>query len=650
MGNCSSQSDEPVKHDVVQTSEVSSSDAKIPQQEVSRPSVENDDPRRLAVMQRAASRIQRQARKKRAMKAANAETQWKLFADIDTQDEAEMLHLAVFMQTLIDTVPGAQKVDQEGLITQLRTDETVDQIKSPSTRQINEDEGFIKLESIKMTEKITDKDYFEIGNNEVTPAIAADIVEVYRSGGKLSRASIVKVLRRAYKLLLRLGNITKLTISNTSKLTVVGDLHGQLSDLLYIFDQTGLPNAENRFIFNGDFVDRGEHGLEIIVILFAFMVAEGVEIVCLNRGNHEDLAVCRVYGFENEVKQKYDDLLFEMFAEVFNHLPLFSIANDSIFVVHGGLFHNPNVTMQDLADINRSDYFVKPPVPYPQSIKGLQPEDARAEYLKQLQRDALWSDPTDEMGCFLNPRGAGVSFGPDVAETFMANHNLCMIVRSHECVLRGFDLPFVNPYVDSSLEYLEAQPLNPRRLQKAFEKAPLLCTLFSASNYIGGDNEGAFLQFATHPFPMSRPTYRNPGIHYLVKRYKTSESTVSLRETTHTSLAELIMKRKAALLSAFEAKDKDNSGYVTRLEWADVMQRVTNIKIRWLSIISTIAPSDAITPTSVLYKVFLSHFRPGKSTGDEASINSAIMDDMYGQRKRLEQVFYFFDTNGDGVS
>ena len=51
--------------------------------------------------------IQRLARQKKALKTALAEHQWKIFADFDTRDEAEMLHLAVFMQSLLDNVPDA---------------------------------------------------------------------------------------------------------------------------------------------------------------------------------------------------------------------------------------------------------------------------------------------------------------------------------------------------------------------------------------------------------------------------------------------------------------------------------------------------------------------------------------------------------------
>ena len=44
---------------------------------------------------------------------------------------------------------------------------------------------------------------------------------------------------------------------------VVGDLHGQLADLLHILDDAGMPSAQNAIVFNGDFVDRGPDGVEV---------------------------------------------------------------------------------------------------------------------------------------------------------------------------------------------------------------------------------------------------------------------------------------------------------------------------------------------------------------------------------------------------
>ena len=51
--------------------------------------------------------------------------------------------------------------------------------------------------------------------------------------------------------------------------------------------QNGLPSSEKPYVFNGDFVDRGKSSMEILLILFAFLLVypNGVH---LNRGNHED--------------------------------------------------------------------------------------------------------------------------------------------------------------------------------------------------------------------------------------------------------------------------------------------------------------------------------------------------------------------------
>lgn len=465
----------------------------------------------------------------------------------------------------------------------------------------------------------------------------------------MSRKTVVKILRRVYKILQKQPNVTHIPIPAGTRLNVVGDLHGQLSDLLHIINESGMPDKTNRFIFNGDFVDRGEKGLEIVVILFALLVAEGPEVVCLNRGNHEDLPVCRVYGFEGEVKAKYDDLLFEMFSEVFNYLPLFAVADNSVFVVHGGLFHTPQVTIDELDEITRHDYYVKPPVPYPQNIKGLDPASARKEFMKQLQRDALWSDPTDEEGCYLNPRGAGVSFGPDIAEAFMEKNSIDMVVRSHECVFHGFDLPYAQGPLGPNMGFDGSQ----KSPDLAPAGTPALCTLFSASNYIGGDNEGAFMVFLPHKFSGSHPVGGKSRLHYAVKRYKTTQaSKEEIEDNNNMSLRELILKRKGALSSAFQAADSEDLGVVSRIDWAEIMQRVTQIKIRWLSIIASIAPADSLIGSYIDYKKFLSHFSvvrndSGVSIDNEAHIGA--MDDMYGQRKKLETVFYYFDSNGDGV-
>ena len=49
--------------------------------------------------------------------------------------------------------------------------------------------------------------------------------------------------------------------------------------------------------------------------------------------------------------------------------------------------------------------------------------------------DLLWSDPDDRGGWGISPRGAGFTFGQDIAETFNHNNGLTLISRAHQLVM-----------------------------------------------------------------------------------------------------------------------------------------------------------------------------------------------------------------------
>jgi diadenosine tetraphosphatase ApaH/serine/threonine PP2A family protein phosphatase/Ca2+-binding EF-hand superfamily protein len=573
--------------------------------------------------------IQRLARQKRAYRTAISEHQWKIFADFDTRDEAEMLHLAVFMQSLIDNIPDSAVNDQW---------------ESSGTNTDDNPDHFIEANSINLEiATISDhvhgdyKDY-DVGKSNITKEVAMQIIEVYKKDGRLSVKLVMKLLRTAYRMLKLADNISHISIPEGCKMTIIGDIHGQLPDLLHILEESGMPADDNRFIFNGDFVDRGPRSVECICILLALYASDPQNVV-LNRGNHEDIAINRVYGFQAECVEKYGELAYGMFCEVFRYLPLFVVANQDIFVVHAGLFHDPTVKLSDLEEIDRLDYITRPPVLYPDNSIGMSPEDARKEYLKQLQRDALWSDPMEERGVEDNPRGAGVCFGPDIAACFLKNNRLSMVIRSHECVRTGFCLHYLNDF-----ETMVCPP-----------DVPLLCTIFSASNYCNGDNFGAYITVLPHKFSDSQPV-GNSGLYYAVHRFKTSSSEIALEVTNKMSLSALIVRKKNALRMSFQAIDKENAGQVTKAEWADVMLRVTGIKIRWLAILKSLVPPDALGARTVGYTDFLDAFTTeGLANMDGAQPQSdqaglTIMDAMYVQKKKLETVFYYFDTNGDGVS
>ena len=206
--------------------------------------------------------------------------------------------------------------------------------------------------------------------------------------------------------------------------TIVGDLHGQLRDLVEIFRINGAPSRDNPYLFNGDLVDRGEFSLEVAIMLIGLAVAEP-HSVFINRGNHEDYMVCQHYGFIDEIFDKYGTskkhgkAIVNMFAEVFKFLPVASVIDHEIFVIHGGI--SPRFSAYTLNNIPRYNYATLQGGP-----PELRPDNTAAKNEEwQILMDAVWSDPEggDYVGWEDNPnRGAGIMFGADITSKWLDMH------------------------------------------------------------------------------------------------------------------------------------------------------------------------------------------------------------------------------------
>ncbi|XP_064478754.1 uncharacterized protein LOC135392051 isoform X2 [Ornithodoros turicata] len=195
---------------------------------------------------------------------------------------------------------------------------------------------------------------------------------------------------------------------------IVGDIHGQFSDLLRHLDALGCPPNAN-YLFLGDYVDRGKQSLETICLVLAFKVKYPDNFFLL-RGNHECASINRIYGFYDECKRRYSIKLWKTFTDCFNCLPVAALVEGTIFCMHGGL--SPDLlSLNQLRDL-----------PRPTDVPN-----------HGLLCDLLWSDPDEDItGWGENDRGVSYTFGGDVVRAFLEKHGCSLVVRAHQVVEDGY--------------------------------------------------------------------------------------------------------------------------------------------------------------------------------------------------------------------
>ncbi|KAI4329104.1 hypothetical protein L6164_021404 [Bauhinia variegata] len=285
-----------------------------------------------------------------------------------------------------------------------------------------------------------------------------------------------------------------------SRVIVVGDIHGQFHDLLFLLKHAGVPCENQFYVFNGNYVDKGAWGLEVFLALLAWKVLMPHRVYLL-RGNHESRYCTTRYGFKKEVWTKYGDQgenVYNKCLECFKELPLASIIAGSVYTAHGGLFRSIHAapsrkpkrkktqkvdlgSLAELSEVKRS--FV----------------DAPFEGPNILLSDILWSRPSKKNGLRDNAgRKLGLWWGPDCTEAFLKQHKLKLIIRSHEG-------PDARAGRDDFGDMLSGYSMDHNG------ESGKLYTLFSAPNFpqFGKrryNNEGAYAI-------LSSPDFGSPSLH-----------------------------------------------------------------------------------------------------------------------------------------
>lgn len=249
-----------------------------------------------------------------------------------------------------------------------------------------------------------------------------NILLCIRNGDSISESTLVSLLQRLTEVLYAESNVLELT----SPITICGDIHAQLYDLFTLFD-TVCPNGvigDEKFLFLGDYVDRGHYSIETFAYLSALKLRYPDQFYLL-RGNHECRAVNQMYGFYVECRHVFGhNGMYAMFNDIFDALPMAAVIDGRVFAVHGGL--SPDVPL--IEKISLFDRFHELP--------------ASGEL-----SDLCWSDPGAVFTWKSNQRGAGWIFGEEETAQFCHNNSIDFVIRSHQLAVSGYEWQFDNKII-----------------------------------------------------------------------------------------------------------------------------------------------------------------------------------------------------------
>jgi protein phosphatase len=221
-------------------------------------------------------------------------------------------------------------------------------------------------------------------------------------------------LQSLFQHVLKLFQSEPVVLEITPPCIVVGDLHGQVLDLLRILSHYGDPISRT-YLFLGDIIDRGEFSVETLALVYLLKAVFPTNVFII-RGNHEFSALCSQHGFLTQVFSLYGFSIFQSAVETFSWLPI-AAKIDEILCIHGGL--GPNVlTITNIQKIVR-------------------PID---EFGDIVLDSVVWSDPCARIMWFepSTSRRMGCLFGGAAADNFLRGSQLKMLIRAHECVEDGF--------------------------------------------------------------------------------------------------------------------------------------------------------------------------------------------------------------------
>ncbi|KAG7215268.1 hypothetical protein INR49_022645 [Caranx melampygus] len=577
---------------------------------------------------------------------------WNIFQSIEYAGEQDQLQLSSFFSFMLDNLTQLSGNGPE-LISQL-LDPVVDPWLDRETC----------YDLIPVPESYTD-----LGCRSLSPSPTPTPCST------LHARYVLQLLYETKKLLKQMPNIIHLSTSCTKEITICGDLHGRLDDLLLIFYKNGLPSAETPYVFNGDFVDRGKKSIEVVVLLFAYLLLYP-DYMHLNRGNHEDHIMN------------------------LSLLPVATVIDGKILIVHGGISDQTDLDL--LSSIERHKFGAAGPGPVLQTGQEVevhgrfssqqQPQPQQEPKNPQPEKEEVWLQPTGQRhlqfllvlvlvlsSSLCSPRTPSCLSPRSYPSSPSMPYNINVLQVPFLDSLSSVPPPLPPQherewkqwtYCGVTLKPRRLQPqhiqrrrllLRPRRHQELLLQHGLqllirsheckqegyeLChggqviTIFSASNYYErAVTEEHTSKWAENWFHVST-SIKSAAAHASSPSHRVRAAEGSALR----ALKEKLFSHRTELMAGFQQHDQNKTGTVSVSEWAQVLESVLRLDLPWRTLrphLTCLAPDGSVDYQSCFEDMEVEIPLP--------QVTPNLADTLFRYRTDIEIIFNIIDKDHSGL-